>query len=180
MRMRIAARSLHPHHWFVSTSMAFLFLAGSATAQGARFLPMPPTYASGGVPQKVVVADINKDGYADLVVSAGFVEPARAPALGVAERGARAARRVRPALSSRVYLPACVIAVVAGVLLAVGWATAWGGSDFAGSPASLSADRPPPSPAAPTAASTSRCPTNPSPPEELSGGKNEWESRKGR
>jgi Bacterial Ig-like domain (group 3)/FG-GAP-like repeat len=70
MRIRIAAPGTHhSQHWFVSMSMAFLSLAGSTTAQGARFIPMPPTYATGGVPQKVVVADMNKDGFADLLVS---------------------------------------------------------------------------------------------------------------
>ena len=72
-------------------------------------------------------------------MSAGVVEPTRAPALGVAERGDRAARRLRSAVSARVYLPACVIAIAAGVLLWVGWAAGWGGSDFAGSVVSLRA-----------------------------------------
>jgi len=57
----------------------------------------------------------------------------------VVERGDRVARRLKLAVSSRVYVPACVIAVAAGVLLWVGWATAWGGSDFAGSVVSLRA-----------------------------------------
>ncbi len=72
-------------------------------------------------------------------MSAGVVEPTRAPALGVVERGDRAARRLRSAVSARVYLPACVIAIAAGVLLWVGWAAGWGGSDFAGSVVSLRA-----------------------------------------
>ena len=46
---------------------------------------------------------------------------------------------LRSAVSARVYLPACVIAIAAGVLLWVGWATGWGGSDFAGSVVSLRA-----------------------------------------
>jgi sterol desaturase/sphingolipid hydroxylase (fatty acid hydroxylase superfamily) len=57
----------------------------------------------------------------------------------VVERGDRVARRLRSAISSRVYVPACVIAVAAGVLLWVGWAAGWGGSDFAGSVVSLRA-----------------------------------------
>jgi sterol desaturase/sphingolipid hydroxylase (fatty acid hydroxylase superfamily) len=36
-------------------------------------------------------------------------------------------------LSSRVYLPACSIAAVAAVLVAIGWANHWGGEAFAGS-----------------------------------------------
>jgi sterol desaturase/sphingolipid hydroxylase (fatty acid hydroxylase superfamily) len=38
-----------------------------------------------------------------------------------------------------VYLPACSIAAVAVVLIAVGWATGWGGAGFAGSATSLRA-----------------------------------------
>jgi sterol desaturase/sphingolipid hydroxylase (fatty acid hydroxylase superfamily) len=72
-------------------------------------------------------------------VSAGIVEPTRGPTLGVVERGDRVARRLRSAVSSRVYVPACVIGVAAGVLLWVGWAAGWGGSDFAGSVVSLRA-----------------------------------------
>jgi sterol desaturase/sphingolipid hydroxylase (fatty acid hydroxylase superfamily) len=45
----------------------------------------------------------------------------------------------RTALSSRVYLPACGIAVAAVVLVAVGWALGWGGTDFAGSSTDLRA-----------------------------------------
>jgi sterol desaturase/sphingolipid hydroxylase (fatty acid hydroxylase superfamily) len=41
------------------------------------------------------------------------------------------------ALSSRVYLPACSIVVVAAVLIAIGWANGWGGADFAGSMSAL-------------------------------------------
>jgi sterol desaturase/sphingolipid hydroxylase (fatty acid hydroxylase superfamily) len=55
------------------------------------------------------------------------------------ERGGREARRLRSALAARVYLPACSIAVVAAILVGVGWATRWGGAGFAGSAASLRA-----------------------------------------
>ncbi len=60
----------------------------------------------------------------------------RAPAL---ERGGREARRLRSALASRVYLPACLIAVVAAMLVGVGWASSWGGADFGASATSLRA-----------------------------------------
>jgi sterol desaturase/sphingolipid hydroxylase (fatty acid hydroxylase superfamily) len=36
-----------------------------------------------------------------------------------------------------VYLPACAVAAVAGALIGIGWATRWGGGDFAGSMTSL-------------------------------------------
>jgi sterol desaturase/sphingolipid hydroxylase (fatty acid hydroxylase superfamily) len=72
-------------------------------------------------------------------MSAGVVEPTRAPTLGVVERATRTARHLRSALSARIYLPACVVAVVAGVLLWVGWASGWGDADFAGSVVSLRA-----------------------------------------
>jgi len=39
----------------------------------------------------------------------------------------------RSQLSSRVYLPAFSIAAVATVLVAIGWASRWGGSNFAAS-----------------------------------------------
>jgi sterol desaturase/sphingolipid hydroxylase (fatty acid hydroxylase superfamily) len=70
-------------------------------------------------------------------VSSVVVSPARGSATAVVERGGRAARRLRSALSSRVYLPACSIAAAAVILIGIGWATAWGGADFAGSATSL-------------------------------------------
>jgi sterol desaturase/sphingolipid hydroxylase (fatty acid hydroxylase superfamily) len=36
-------------------------------------------------------------------------------------------------VSSRVYLPGCLLAVLAALLVGVGWAAQWGGSDFTGS-----------------------------------------------
>lgn len=48
-----------------------------------------------------------------------------------------AASRLRPARSTRVYLPACSVAAAAAVLIGIGWATNWGGADFAGSMTSL-------------------------------------------
>jgi hypothetical protein len=65
--------------------------------------------------------------------------PTRPSAHGAVERGGWTTRRLRYALSSRVYLPACSIAAVAVILLGVGWATDWGGADFAGSATSLRA-----------------------------------------
>ncbi|HVB71330.1 MAG TPA: sterol desaturase family protein [Acidimicrobiales bacterium] len=41
------------------------------------------------------------------------------------------------ALSTRVYLPACSIAVVAAVLVTIGWLSHWGGTSFAASMTSL-------------------------------------------
>jgi sterol desaturase/sphingolipid hydroxylase (fatty acid hydroxylase superfamily) len=53
------------------------------------------------------------------------------------EQGSRGANRSRFALSSRVYVPACSIAAVAAVLVAIGWSKHWGGADFTGSMTSL-------------------------------------------
>ena len=72
-------------------------------------------------------------------MSSGVLTPVRAPALGALERGADGARRLRSAVSSRVYLPACAIAAAAVVLIGAGWASGWGGADFAGSVTSLRA-----------------------------------------
>ena len=70
-------------------------------------------------------------------MSSVVVAPTRSPALGAVERGGREASRMRSAVSSRVYLPACSIAVAAVILLWVGWSSGWGGADFAGSLTSL-------------------------------------------
>jgi sterol desaturase/sphingolipid hydroxylase (fatty acid hydroxylase superfamily) len=43
----------------------------------------------------------------------------------------------RRRLSSQVYLPSCAIALLAAGLVTIGWATHWGGADFAGAMASL-------------------------------------------
>src|ERR1035437_6569512 len=54
----------------ITSLAAALMTALSPPAQGApRFIPMPPTFASGGVPQQVVTADVNKDGIPDLIAS---------------------------------------------------------------------------------------------------------------
>ena len=72
-------------------------------------------------------------------MSSVVVAPIRSRAPGVVERGGREASRLRSALSSRVYLPACSVAAAAMLLIGVGWATGWGGADFAGSATSLRA-----------------------------------------
>ncbi|MGA3220065.1 MAG: sterol desaturase family protein [Acidimicrobiales bacterium] len=64
-------------------------------------------------------------------------EPVRSLPPAPAERRSRRASGLRLALSSRVYLPACSIVVVAAVLIGIGWANDWGGADFAGSMTSL-------------------------------------------
>jgi len=53
------------------------------------------------------------------------------------ERRDRGANSLRLALSKRVYLPACSIAAVAAVLVAIGWSNRWGGANFSGSLTSL-------------------------------------------
>lgn len=55
------------------------------------------------------------------------------PAVVRAERR----NRLALALTSRVYLPACAIVAVAGILIGIGWAEHWGGSDFASSMTNL-------------------------------------------
>src|ERR1019366_626049 len=47
----------------------FMLAAGIPSALATRFIPMPPVFATGGVPQQVVPADVNKDGIADLITS---------------------------------------------------------------------------------------------------------------
>jgi hypothetical protein len=53
----------------LTITIAALLTAPGAPANGARFIPMPPTFASGGVPQQVIAADMNRDGRQDLIVS---------------------------------------------------------------------------------------------------------------
>jgi len=63
-----------------------------------------------------------------------------APSSGATSRAQlsrRAHRRFAAALSSRVYLPACIVPAVAVALIAAGFAADWGGMDFAGSVTSL-------------------------------------------
>jgi sterol desaturase/sphingolipid hydroxylase (fatty acid hydroxylase superfamily) len=72
-------------------------------------------------------------------VSSVVVAPGRAVATAEApaSRPRAAHRRLTTAVSSRVYLPAFVVPAVAVVLIAAGFATNWGGMDFAGSVTSL-------------------------------------------
>jgi sterol desaturase/sphingolipid hydroxylase (fatty acid hydroxylase superfamily) len=70
-------------------------------------------------------------------MSTVVVAQARPRASRLGERGGREARRLRSALSSRVYLPACGIAVAAVVLIAFGWSMGWGQEDFTSSTAAL-------------------------------------------
>ena len=72
-------------------------------------------------------------------MSSVLITPTGSRAPGVVERGRREATRLRSAVSSRVYLPACSIAALAVVLIGIGWATDWGGADFTGSATSLRA-----------------------------------------
>ena len=54
----------------LSVTFSVLLLTALAPhAQAARFIPMPPVFASGGIPQQVVPADINRDGITDLITS---------------------------------------------------------------------------------------------------------------
>src|SRR3954447_17196419 len=75
-------------------------------------------------------------------MSSGLIAPPRSGTLDPAAHarpsrlGARTgARPVR----ARVYLPACTIAVVAAVLVTIGWAAHWGRSDFTHSTTALRA-----------------------------------------
>jgi sterol desaturase/sphingolipid hydroxylase (fatty acid hydroxylase superfamily) len=60
----------------------------------------------------------------------------RPPAPDLAEQPGGAGGR-RRTLSSYVYLPACSIAALAVVLVAIGWASHWGGENFTGSMSGL-------------------------------------------
>jgi sterol desaturase/sphingolipid hydroxylase (fatty acid hydroxylase superfamily) len=73
-------------------------------------------------------------------MSSVVVAPTRAPApstLGSRTPEARARRSVGSRVAARVYLPACALAAGAMALIGVGWASDWGGADFAGSMTSL-------------------------------------------
>ena len=73
-----------------------------------------------------------------MAMSSVLVAPARsAERPGVTLRASRSVRRVRTAVTSRVYLPAFLVALVAAVLVGIGWSTRWGGDAFAGSLSSL-------------------------------------------
>jgi sterol desaturase/sphingolipid hydroxylase (fatty acid hydroxylase superfamily) len=66
-----------------------------------------------------------------------ITKPVRTLARPPLERISGTANGLRAALSSRVYLPAFSIVLVAGVLVAIGWANRWGGQDFAASMSAL-------------------------------------------
>jgi sterol desaturase/sphingolipid hydroxylase (fatty acid hydroxylase superfamily) len=65
-----------------------------------------------------------------------ITSPVRPPAPDLAEQPGGAGVR-RRTLSSYVYLPACSIAALAVVLVAIGWASHWGGENFTGSMSGL-------------------------------------------
>ncbi|HWF20664.1 MAG TPA: sterol desaturase family protein [Acidimicrobiales bacterium] len=66
-----------------------------------------------------------------------LIAPSRSAEPQTLEQGARSITKLRSALSSRVYLPACWIVVVAAVLVGIGWSSGWGGGAFVGSLTSL-------------------------------------------
>jgi sterol desaturase/sphingolipid hydroxylase (fatty acid hydroxylase superfamily) len=70
-------------------------------------------------------------------MSSVVVAPARPLGPAPVEQEPRRASRPRLALSSRAYLPACSVAALALVLVGIGWASHWGGANFAGSMRSL-------------------------------------------
>ena len=70
-------------------------------------------------------------------MSSGVIAPPSVRALDT-ERTSTPPRWLRSVLA-RVYLPACTIAVAALALIAIGWASDWGRSDFAGSVTALRA-----------------------------------------
>jgi len=65
--------SFSPRQAFDSTwrtgVLAAVLIACAVPACATRFIPVPPTFDSGGVPQQVLTADVNKDGLVDLIVS---------------------------------------------------------------------------------------------------------------
>jgi sterol desaturase/sphingolipid hydroxylase (fatty acid hydroxylase superfamily) len=70
-------------------------------------------------------------------MSSVIISPDRtADPIVVAQRSARS-RLPRVAISSRVYLPAFSIVAIAMVLIAIGWASHWGGTTFAASMTNL-------------------------------------------
>lgn len=66
-----------------------------------------------------------------------LIAPSRSAEPQTLEQGARSITKLRSALSSRVYLPACWIVAVAAVLVGIGWSSGWGGGAFVGSLTSL-------------------------------------------
>jgi sterol desaturase/sphingolipid hydroxylase (fatty acid hydroxylase superfamily) len=70
-------------------------------------------------------------------MSSVVIAPARLLDPDPVEQESRGASRPRLALSSRAYLPACSVAALAVALVGIGWASHWGGADFAASMTSL-------------------------------------------
>ena len=75
----------------------------------------------------------------DTAMSSVVVAPTRPRAPEAVERGGREASRLRSARARRARrtCPRCSIAAAAVILIGVGWATGWGGADFAASMTSL-------------------------------------------
>ena len=63
--------------------------------------------------------------------------PVRSPSWARVEQRSRGANGRRLALSSRVYLPACLVAVLAAALVGIGWSSRFGGAGFAAYMSSL-------------------------------------------
>src|ERR1700677_2482365 len=70
-------------------------------------------------------------------MSSVVIAPARPLGPAPVEQEPRGASRPRLALSSHAYLPACSVAAVAVALVGIGWASHWGGANFAASMTSL-------------------------------------------
>ena len=56
------------HKWMCLAGMTLLAVGLSRRSQ-LVFLSIPPNYASGGVPQQLAAADVNRDGIPDVIVS---------------------------------------------------------------------------------------------------------------
>ncbi|HVA07668.1 MAG TPA: sterol desaturase family protein, partial [Acidimicrobiales bacterium] len=61
------------------------------------------------------------------------VVPVRSAPVLRDERPANVIRALGRAVTARVYVPACAIAVLASVLIGIGWFTGWNGANFSGS-----------------------------------------------
>ncbi len=72
-------------------------------------------------------------------MSSLVVVPVRRRAPAPQDRLGRGTARLKPALWSRVYLPACAMTALAAALIGIGWSYHWGGDNFTGSMTSLRA-----------------------------------------
>src|SRR6202034_1205231 len=61
------------------------------------------------------------------------VVPVQSPAVPRDARSTNVVRALGRAVSARVYLPACAIAVPAAALIGIVWFIGWGGANFSGS-----------------------------------------------